>query len=215
MRRLLPLALAAILPAAAPATGQDALEILENAARRYGGVDTVCADFEQLLTVTLLGEERASRGELCQRRPNLFAMRFADPEGDAVVADGTHFWIYYASVNPGQVVKAPLDPARGGLDFYREFLDDPAEKYDATVEGEEEVTGRPTVRLHLQPLADRGYRSARVWIDVERATIRRVQVAENNGTVRDLTLDRIRENPSLPGDAFTFRVPPGVQVISR
>lgn len=202
------------LPGAA--WGQDrAAQALEAASRRYQEFSTLCAGFQQVLTVTLLGERKESTGELCQRRPNLFFMRFSDPRGDEVVADGTHFWIYYPSMNPGQVLKLPLDPSRGGLDFYREFLDRPGEKYDATLEGEEVVTGRNTVRIALRPREPRGYRSARVWIDPDRGMIRRVEVTEDNGTIRLLTLDGIQVDPPVADAAFTFPVPEGVRVIAR
>jgi len=202
------------LPGAA--WGQDgAAQALEAASRRYQEIGTLCADFHQVLTVTLLGDRKESRGELCQRRPNLFFMRFSDPDGDAVVADGSHFWIYYPSMNPGQVLKLPLDPSRGGLDFYREFLDRPEEKYDATLEGEEVVTGRNTVRIALHPRAPRGYRSARVWIDPVQGMIRRVEISEDNGTIRLLTLDDLKVDPPVADAAFTFPVPQGVRVIAR
>lgn len=204
------------LSAAAPVRGQDrAAQALQAASARYQEIQTLCADFQQVLTVTLLGEEKASRGALCQRRPNLFFMRFSEPAGDEVVADGTWFWVYYPSMNPGQVIRLPLDPARGGLDFYREFLESPGEKYDATLEGEEAVTGRRTLRIALRPRAPRGYREARVWIDPVEGMIRRVEIREDNGTIRLLTLDRIRVDPPVEAGAFTFRVPEGVRVISR
>ena len=213
-------ALALAIPAAPvqAQAGDDqaaAMRILRKAADRYREVDTVCAEFHQILTVTLLGQRSESRGELCQRRPNLFAMRFTVPAGDAVVADGSHFWIYYASVNPDQVLRVPLDPARGGLDFYREFLEEPEAKYDVVLEGEDTVTGRPTARLALEPRANRGYDRARVWIDRERGMIRKVEIHEANGTVRVVELDEIRVDPPLGPDAFTFRVPDGVTVIRR
>lgn len=202
---------------AGPVVAQDsarAMAALEQAAERYGGLRVVCADFRQVLTVTLLGERRESRGELCQRQPNLFFMRFTEPMGDEVVADGTHFWVYYASVNPDQVVRLPLDPSRGGLDFYREFLDQPREKYRATMEGEDSVAGRRALRIRLDPLADRGYRSARVWIDPVEHLIRRVEISENNGTVRDITLESVRLDPPVGREDFSFRIPPGVTVVT-
>lgn len=205
-----------VLALAAPARAQDrALATLTAAASRYQEIQTVCASFRQVLTVALLGERNESRGELCQQRPNLFFMRFAEPAGDEVVADGTWFWVYYPSMNPGQVIRLPLDPARGGLDFYREFLENPADKYEATFEGEEEFTGRATHRIALKPRAPRGYRMARVWIDPREGMIRGVEVTEDNGTTRFMTLDRIRIDPAVGADAFTFRVPAGARVISR
>jgi outer membrane lipoprotein-sorting protein len=189
--------------------------ILEEAAERYAGVDAVCARFSQLLEVVLLDQENRGEGELCQARPNLFSMRFSDPPGDAVVADGEHFWVYYRSINPEQVLRLPVDPARGGLDFYREFLESPREKYDATIEGTEVVTGRETIRLALEPRSNRGYRNARVWIDPERDEIRRVEVTEENGSIRTVTLEDIRMDPDVSAGTFRFQVPDGVSVVVR
>ena len=204
-------------PGLAPDAGaaQEAMAVLEHAAEAYEAVNTVCAEFVQVLEVPLLSQENRGDGALCQRRPNLFSMRFSDPDGDAVVADGEFFWIYYRSINPEQVLRLPLDPTRGGMDFYREFLDRPREKYDATIEGREEVTGRETVRIALVPRMERGYRQARVWIDPQAGTIRRVEISEENGNVRTVTLDRIRTDPGVGAEVFQFDVPPGVTVIAR
>lgn len=201
-------------PGAAQA-GDGGMAILQEAAERYAGVETVCARFTQTLEVVLLNQANRGEGELCQARPNLFSMRFTDPAGDAVVADGEHFWIYYRSINPEQVLRLPLDPSRGGLDFYREFLEEPEAKYRAVVEGREPVTGRETVRLALEPLADRGYQGARVWIDPERREIRRVEVTEENGSIRTITLDGIRMDAPVADGTFRFDVPDGVSVVVR
>lgn len=198
-----------------PVLGQEGMAILEEAAERYAGVETVCARFDQTLNVVLLNQENRGEGELCQARPNLFSMRFADPDGDAVVADGEHFWVYYRSINPEQVLRLPVDPTRGGLDFYREFLDQPRSKYQASVEGREVVTGRETVRLALEPQANRGYQRARVWIDPDRREIRRVEVTEENGSIRTITLDEIRMDADVPAGTFRFDVPDGVSVVVR
>lgn len=187
---------------------------MAHASERFGEIRGVCADFEQTLSVPLLGEERTSHGRLCQMTPNLFRMDFSDPEGDLVVADGTHFWLYYRSVNPGQVVRMPLDPSRGGMDFYREFLDSPASKYEIASEGTETVAGRETVRIHLTPKTNRGYQDARVWIDPAQHLIRRLEIREANGSVRSITLSEIALDPGLETSKFTYTPPDGVRVIS-
>lgn len=208
---LILLAALAPLPAAAQAGPGD---VLSAAAERYESVTTVCAEFEQELSVPLLDTERTSRGTLCQQQPNLFSMDFSDPDGDRVVADGTHFWIWFRSQNPGQVMQVPVDPARGGLDFYREFLRDPLTKYELTGEGTEMVDGTRTRRILLEPRMSRGYESATVWIDPATDLIRRVEIRESNGSVRRITLSDVRLDPRVPAGTFAFVVPDGVQVIS-
>lgn len=214
----LPVVLPAVLAlvAAAPARSQDpGLEALEAAAERYAAIGTICADFVQVLDNPLLGSTKTSRGRLCQQRPNLFRMDFSDPEGDEVVADGTWFWVYYKSLDEGQVLRFPLDPSRGGLDFFREFLSQPASKYEIATEGEETVDGHATLRLALSPRSDRGLESARVWVDPEARLIRRIEVTEDNGLTRRVSLSALAVDPSLEGDYFDFTVPPGVDVVSN
>lgn len=191
-----------------------AFQLLEAASERYAASDGLCAHFRQRLEIPLLGEERTSEGELCQRRPNLFSMRFTDPDGDAVVSDGSHFWIYYPSISPGQVIRMPLDRERGGMDFYREFLADPRGTYDARILGEETVGGHRVVEVHLEPTRDRGYREATVWIDPGERVIRRVEIVDGNGSVRRVTLTDLRLDPELDPGTFTFPVPTGVTVVS-
>ncbi len=162
----------------------------------------------------LLGVSRSRSGRLCQRRPNLFRMDFRDPDGDQVVADGRHFWIYYPSMSPGQVVRLPVDPSRGGLDFFREFLADPAATYRVGAAEAETVAGASTLRIPLEPRSSRGYRRAVVWIDRESRLIRRVEIEEENGSVRRVTLSNLEVDPALGAGHFEFTPPAGVQVVS-
>ena len=202
----------------APAAAQDApdpMEILERAAQRYAGVERLCADFDQRLSVPLLGEENTGSGRLCQARPDRFAMRFTDPEGDRIVADGTHVWVYYPSLDEGLVTRFSMTSAPGDFDFHREFLADPEEKYEASYGGTESVAGHRTHRIALVPLGDTSYRSAEVWVDVDRPLLRQVRIEEENGSVRTVTLRTIEMSPSVPDDFFTFTPPPGAQVIRR
>ncbi len=192
----------------------DPARVLAAASERFSGIRGVCADFVQEMKIPLLNEEKSSRGRLCQMRPNLFRMDFTDPDGDQVVADGDHFWLYYRSMNPDQVIRLPVDPSRGGLDFYREFLENPTEKYDMEAMGRESVDGMSTVRVHLTPRSDRGYQDATVWIDPASRLIRRIEVREENGSVRRVTLNHVKVDPGLSADDFTFTPPAGVHVVS-
>src|SRR5690606_9219382 len=123
-----------------PAAAQDrGLAIINGAAERYQQVEALCADFSQHLVVPLLGDERTGTGRICQARPNKFAMRFTEPDGDRVVIDGEWVWVYYPSLDEKQVMRMPVAQQRGGHDFHREFLEDPEVKYDVTYEGTDTV----------------------------------------------------------------------------
>jgi len=200
----------------APATpADDAIAVIERAGARYQQAGAVCADFVQELVVPLLGEKRTSRGLLCQQRPNLFTMRFTDPDGDRIVADGQYLWHYTPSTDRGQVVRIPLAAgAHGALDFHREFLENPAEKYVTRLEGQETVAGNATHRILLRPRQPSGYREAVLWIDVRSSLVRRVEIREENGSVKTITLSSIELGATPPTDAFRFTPPPGTQIFT-
>lgn len=189
-----------------------ALRAIENAAERYRGVSAMCADFEQVIDVRLARRRIESRGRVCQQRPNLFSMRFTDPQGDLVISDGEHFWVYYPSVNEKQVMRQPAAETPGRHDFFREFLEDPASKYAAEDGGTEQVDGRDCRVVSLTPRAGASYRGARLWLDTGNHLIRRLELHEQSGNVRTVTLSGVDLSPVLDPDLFTFEVPEGVRI---
>jgi outer membrane lipoprotein carrier protein len=193
----------------------NALTLLEEAGSRYAETSGFCAAFEQTLVVPLLGETTYSKGSLCQERPNLFAMRFSDPEGDILVADGEFFWVYYPSTDPRQVLQFELEARPGGVDFQREFLEEPGEKYRMEYMGEESVAGRTTKVVDLTPLDPSGYQNARIWLDSQRSLILQARIEMENGSVRTVTLTDIQLNPAPDPGRFRFSPPEGAQVIRR
>ncbi len=199
----------------APATSAEALAILTRAAERYEGMAGFCAQFRQVVENDLLRQTTRSRGELCQRRPDRFDMRFTDPQGDRVVADGRYLWAYFPSTDPGQAFRTDPGAAEGRFDLHREFLGEPGERYAPTLQGRETLEGRVVHVLALRPLRTSPFLRARIWVDVDEALIRKIEITETEGFVRTLELSSMQLNPSLPDARFHFDVPPGVRVVSR
>ena len=196
-------------------SGQDAVSLIERAAGRFAALSGLCADFEQTIDVTLLRQVKESRGELCQEGSDHFEMRFLDPAGDRIVADGVDLWVYFPSTDPGQVFRAPLAGADGRFDLHREFLSEPGERYAATLEGGDEIDGQAMHILSLRPTVPSPYLHARLWIGAEDALVRRLVVLEDSESIRTLRLSNLRLDPALGGEWFRFEPPPGVQVITR
>jgi len=210
--RSLAVALLAALPVGAHAQ-QDGLGALEAAAARYGAASSVCADFVQLRSVPLLRQEVTQRGRLCSADPNLFAMRFTDPEGNVVVSDGSVQWIYRPSDNPGQVFRGEIGPNTGGQDFYREVLEHPGDKYDVTCTSTEELAGRPMRRVCLRARGSTRDRPDVVWIDPATSVIRQLHFREENGSERTITLSNVVFDTPPPQGWFSFTPPPGAIII--
>ena len=212
-----PTALLTALLFATPAilTAQDGpgARALEAASERFATVTSFCADFAQELEVTLLRQVTKANGRLCQKRPNLFSMRFAEPEGDEIVADGTFFWIHLKSESPNQVVQIPMSN-RPGFDFYREFLESPFERYAVTEAELETVEGDELPGVVLVPrAATTDWTTASVWIDPDTRLIRRVAITEPNGTIRRVLLTDFDLTPRLAPDIFDYTPPAGANVV--
>jgi outer membrane lipoprotein-sorting protein len=188
---------------------------MEEAGERYREIHAFCAGFQQRLVVPLLDQITESRGVLCQERPNLFAMRFTDPEGDLLVADGEFFWVYYPNTDSGQVLQFTMEQQPGGLDFHREFLESPGEKYELTYVAQERLDGRPVHVISARPREPAGFTVARLWLDAELSLILQVRITMENESVRTVTLSDLRLNPAPDPQRFRFVPPPGVQVIRR
>ncbi|MCY3942378.1 MAG: outer membrane lipoprotein carrier protein LolA [Gemmatimonadetes bacterium] len=217
---------AAVLPAAASlvaplgAQGGEpelggAHRAVEAAAERYREIGAFCADFAQTIEVKLLGRRVESSGELCRRHPDLFSMRFADPEGDMVVSDGERLWVYYRSVDPDQVLSYPAASAPGSHDFVLELLQDPATGYALAEPATEVVEGRECRVVDATPGPGARYRGARLWIDGQSHLLRRIELREESGNLRSVELSGYTFSPPPADSLFTFAVPEGVQVVDR
>lgn len=209
---------AAPAPPATPAekASQDrAAEILSQAERTARGIRSLEADFTQTLTVPLLGSSQRSAGKLYQRKPDRFLMRFSEPAGDVIVADGRHFWLYYPSMDRTQVVRTSIAEGGEQVDLQSQFLSNPNQRFVATLTGEESVGGELAYVLTLVPRGASPYRILKVWVDKDDHLVRRFELTEENDSVRRVEMRNIRTNHSLPDNLFTFTPPQGAQVFDQ
>lgn len=204
-----------LVASASAGQAQESVRAMEEAADLYRDVGAMCANFEQAIEVRLARRTIESAGRVCQQRPNLFSMRFTDPDGDMVISDGEFFWVYYPSLDDAQVNRYPVSQAPGNQDFFRELLEDPGVKYDAEEGGIEAVGGRDCQVVTLTPRAGAAYDRARLWVDAESHVIRRLEIHEQNGNVRTVTLHGLDLSPSIDPDTFVFEVPEGARVRGR
>jgi len=202
-------------PAASPepsSPGIAANDILERAERTYGQIRSMEADFVQQVYVPLLQSTQDSRGRIFSRMPDRFLMRFSDPQGDVIVADGRYVWMYYPSTDDRQVMRTSLGGAGQPFDLHREFLSDATRRYTAVRTGSETVGGRQTHALTLTPRTPSPYTRIRLWVDAQDNLVRQFEIVEQNETVRRLQLSNLRTNVTLGDDLFRFTPPPGAQV---
>lgn len=212
-RRLLLLAL--LGPSVAQA--QDANELIGRASRVYRSLASLRADFVQVIDNPMI-DSAESKGTLIQSGDAKLSMRFSDPPGEAIVIDGKHVWIYTPSTVPGQVIRMRV-PSGGpvyGYNLLAWLLDRPAERYRASYLRSERIAGRATDVIELVPaVPDLPFTRATVWLDREDALPRKLEIKEQSGATRTLSLSRIRANEAVPKQAFAFEVPAKVRVVDQ
>lgn len=198
-----------------PAAADDVAAVLRRATAAYEGVQSLRADFVMHMRNDLLRQNTTSRGTLYQEGRDRIAVRFTEPAGDLIVGDGQSFYTYYPSVDAQQVLRVPAQGGDvGAVDLRAQFVGNPLERFNATLEGSEAVAGRAAHVVTLVPRQRVDYRSLKVWVDARDGLVRRFEVVEHNGTHRRFDLSGLAVNISIPDATFRFTPPPGVRVVN-
>ncbi|MFL5612134.1 MAG: outer membrane lipoprotein chaperone LolA [Gemmatimonadaceae bacterium] len=208
-----------MLAVAAPVLhAQSSDQILDRAVAAWSKVKTARASFEQTITNSLTGSSATAHGEFQQQRPNRLAIRFTEPAGDRIIADGTFIWIYLPSSQPGQVIKrSAADGGAVPLDITGEFLTDPRTRYDVTGAGSSAVAGHAAHALVLLPKegTQKQFDKATIWVDDDDGLIRQFELVEPSGVTRRIRITSLEPNASVDRSVFSFTPPAGVRVIER
>lgn len=195
---------------------QDPWPILDHASAAYQGVQTLAANFVQIITNPMLGEPDTTRGRLFQQRPSRFAMRFTSPAGDRIVADGRYLWLYTPSTEPGQVIRSRIPQTGTGPNLIGQFVERPRERYTARyVRADSGAAGWADV-IALTPRVDsQAYSSAVIWVGRADGLVRRVDLVEASGQERSVRLSNLQANAAVPSKEFRFSAPRGVRVVDQ
>ncbi|MBI70456.1 MAG: hypothetical protein CME29_01835 [Gemmatimonadetes bacterium] len=202
---------------ATPVKAQDiqAYDVLAGASLNYSNVDNFCAQFHQIIEVTLLNQARSGHGRMCQRQPDEFAMRFSEPAGDLVVVDGESVWTFYPSMDKQQVLKFSGLNSDGRFNFYKNLLTNPRDRFRAFHQGIEAIDSNRAHKILMEPKEDQGFRFAVVWIDIESELIIKIEVHDSNESIRTIMLTDIQLDAEIADDEFRFIPPAGARVIIR
>jgi outer membrane lipoprotein carrier protein len=216
MRRstLLLLAFSAV---AAPAGAQQGDAAIDKAVAAWANIRTLRADFQQSVVNPLTRRVETSRGHYQQQGSSRLSIRFVEPAGDRIVADGSNLWIYLPSTAPNQVMKGGIGDGAGGVDLTSQFLSSPRSRYSITDAGAATIGGRTTRALLLVPKPQQAlpFSRARVWIDDQDGLLRQFEVTDANGLTRRVEFSNIRVNVPVDAAEFRFTPPRGAKVVQR
>jgi outer membrane lipoprotein carrier protein len=208
--------LVALVAAPLAAQAPDADAILDRAVAALSRATTLRADFTQRIRDQMLGTDETSTGEFLEQRPGRFAMRWRQPPGDLILADGQALWVYLPSTAPRQAVRTTLSGKPGeSADFVAEFLDHPRQRFTVSYVRADTVGARPADVLSLVPrqATNLPYQRALIWVDAADSLVRRIEISEGSGAVRRITLDHLRINTPISASSFRFTPPAGVRVV--
>ncbi|MBA2684272.1 MAG: outer membrane lipoprotein chaperone LolA [Gemmatimonadaceae bacterium] len=207
------LALVSVCLLAGGIAAQSADSTLDRAVAAYATVKTARISFTQTIDNSLTGMKATTTGELQQRRPSHFAVKFAEPSGDRIVSDGQWVWVYLPSTNPGQVIRAKLGADVGAPDFAAQFLEAPRKSYTVTGGAAASIDGSATHSVVLSPKSTASpFSKVTLWVNDGDALLRRVETVDQSGVTRLITVTKFAKNGAVDANAFVFKVPAGVKV---
>ena len=190
---------------------QDMNAAIDKAVTKYATVKTARGTFAQTNT-TEFGTHNLT-GEFQQQFPNLVSLRYSEPKGDMIVADGKFTWAYFPNSIPGVVTRVSLGSAN--LNLIGAFLDSPRTKYTLSDSGRQVVSGFTTRMIGLVPRQpQKEFRRATVWIEESTGIIRQFEITQPNGTISRFNFKTLELNASVDASRFRFTVPRGVKVDS-
>src|SRR5213596_3659705 len=198
-------------------TAQDPWPVLDHASQTYQTIANLSADFVQVVANPMIGAPDTTRGRLYQMRPSRFAMRFTDPKGDRIVADGRYLWLYTPSTTPGQVIRSRIpEVGTTGPNLIGQFVERPRERYRARyVRADSLPDGMADVVALVPTEAGQPYTEAVIWVGRNDGLVRRLEITEAAGQRRTVILTNLRVNAGVPGREFMFSPPGGVRVVDQ
>lgn len=195
--------------------------MLDKASIAHAALKSLKVSFEQEIQNPLTGSKVQARGEMLQKGPKLMAIRFSQPKGDQIIADGQNLWIYLPSSTPGQVFRITLgsqaSAVAGSVDVLSQFFNEPRKRFDVKDAGVAPIDGKDARALILTPKKgmDASFARAVVWVDAKSGYVRQFETTDASGLVRTVKVTRFGANASVKDTEFRFTVPNGVRVIEQ
>jgi len=208
------LAVATLMLAAAPATGQELEQVVAGVEATYGRISDLRAEFSQVAHNKSLGQDVRAEGTVYLKKGGKMRWDYKSPSPQQIVSDGTSLWVYTPElnqVNTGSAPKALAGPAGSflaGLGRVREefnvrFLN-PASKTDAG--------GRPV--LDLTPKAPTPLLTRLVLsVDPKDYVVRQAVLYDQLQNTVTMTFAKVAINAGLPDLLFIFTPPAGAAVV--
>jgi len=199
---------------AGPAGGEPpapdaATQIIERLEARYGGKD-FSADFQQESTLKAMEITDSAKGKAWFKHPGKMRWEYQSPEKYMIISGGENLWIYRPADN--QVVTGDARDYFGngkGASFLSNFR---LLKEAFTVSVESQIGTE--YQLKLIPL-EKQYDLSAIYLAADKETLDIAYVISENvyGDITRISFSNLTFHDALEESLFTFKIPPGTDVV--
>jgi outer membrane lipoprotein-sorting protein len=198
--------LAAVLATAATASAaSDAATVLAELERAGRALKTMSARFVEVKTLVILDEHEESSGVVLLEVPGRLRWNYKLPQESVMLIKDGRFSRYFPQTK--QVFRGQ---AKGEADLLVGFgpgAADLGKKYEVTLVGDEDVSGRRAHVLDLVPREGGGlFSGIRMWVDVERSYPVQTRLTEPTGDYTTIRFEEAAINAGLPKGAFELKL---------
>ena len=175
--------------------------------RFAAGLESMHAQFDQQVISSDGTVQDGSSGEVWLSRPQRFRWAYGGDFPELVVADGTHIWIYDEALEQVTVRDQSRDAADSPLALLTEpgRLDDQFQVREAG-----EAEGLQLLELRSQNVDSE---FERILLGLRDDRLELMVMEDAFGLRTELRFRDIRRNPELDESLFSFRPPPGADLI--
>jgi len=185
-------------------------EVVAGVKDTYRVVNTVRAEFTQVVTDPVTQQQDRQRGRLVLKRPKKMKVEFLPPTPRTFVSNGKVLWIYDPVQK--QVIEQQNLGGGGGVGVLLDDLGKLDELFSTTLMPEERPP-KLTHTLRLVPLQAGAFQRLDLTVSKQKFLLQDLILTDALGAVTEMHFTLVRLDSDVPDSEFEFVAPPGVQVI--
>lgn len=181
----------------------------DNLRRFFHKVDSISAQFSQVVVDESGNTIQESSGTLWIQRPNKFRWNYDKPYQQQIVADGKQIWVY----DPG-LQQVTVRPLTGGLSDTPAMLLAGKGRVDDNFVIKSLETQDNLEWVQLTPRSkDSGYEDIRIAFAHDKMRV--LEMVDGFGHTTRVTFKAVQENARIDASRFSFTPPQGVDVVGE
>ena len=207
---VLTLAPAPSLAAAQSGLPSDVQQVVDGIEATYKGVNTLQANFAQVVRSAAMGAGETQRGVVMLSQPRMMRWDFDVPDDKLFVTDGSTMWVY-TPAEKQVFITEELGSGDGNLDQLLDNLDH-LDEYFLVEMGSGAPAG--SVSLQLKPKGSSGqFKRLDLVLARQGYALQKLVIVDAFDNQTELSFSNLKINPKLAASEFSFQVPAGVTVV--